>query len=164
MTDGPIGGIGIDSCSKVSIEMGASWLREILSVVTKGQQLVYGRTPVYFVSVDLSNNSLTGEIPTGITSLFALMNLNLPSKKIEWTSQTWLELCSHWYLSTSPRITSPEKSHWAYQVLHLWSPWTCPTTICVEGYPLATNLTSSTLTSRHLCTSTSMDFVMWASQ
>ena len=88
MTNGHIGGIGIDSCSKVSVELGASRLREILSVVTKGQQLVYGRTPVYFVSIDLSNNSLTGEIPTGITSLFALMNLNLPSKKIEWTYQT----------------------------------------------------------------------------
>ena len=82
MTNGHIGGIGIDSCSKVPIEMGASRLREILSVVTKGQQLVYGRTPVYFVSIDLSNNSLTGEIPTGITSLFALMNFNFPSKKL----------------------------------------------------------------------------------
>ena len=69
MTDGHIGGIGINSCSKASIEMGASRLREILSVVTKGQQLVYGRTLVYFVSIDLFSNFLTGEIPTGNTCI-----------------------------------------------------------------------------------------------
>uniref|UniRef100_A0A8R7QB61 Uncharacterized protein n=1 Tax=Triticum urartu TaxID=4572 RepID=A0A8R7QB61_TRIUA len=39
---------------------GADHLGEILSVLTKGQQLVYGRTLVYFVSIDLSCNSLTG--------------------------------------------------------------------------------------------------------
>ncbi|XP_073355783.1 receptor-like protein EIX2 [Aegilops tauschii subsp. strangulata] len=63
-------------------EMGATHLGEILSVVTKGQQLIYGRTLVYFVGIDLSANSLTGEIPTDITSLDALMNLNLSSNKL----------------------------------------------------------------------------------
>ncbi|KAF7063108.1 hypothetical protein CFC21_069638 [Triticum aestivum] len=61
---------------------GASHVGEILLVVTKGQQLVYGRTLIYFVSIDLSCNSLTGEIPTDITSLDALMNLNLSSNKL----------------------------------------------------------------------------------
>ena len=82
MTNGHIGGIRIESCSKVSVEMGASHLREILSVVTKGQQLLYGTTIVYFVSIDLSVNSLIGELPTDITSLAALMNLNLSSNKL----------------------------------------------------------------------------------
>uniref|UniRef100_A0A8R7QB43 Leucine-rich repeat-containing N-terminal plant-type domain-containing protein n=1 Tax=Triticum urartu TaxID=4572 RepID=A0A8R7QB43_TRIUA len=59
------------------IQMSAGRLKEIFLVVTKGQQLVYGRAFAYFVSIDLSGNSLTGEIPTGITSLAALMNLNL---------------------------------------------------------------------------------------
>ncbi|KAI4992492.1 hypothetical protein ZWY2020_051909 [Hordeum vulgare] len=63
-------------------EMGPGMLGEILSVVTKGQQLLYGYTLVYFVSIDFSVNSLTGEIPTEITSLAALMNLNLSSNKL----------------------------------------------------------------------------------
>lgn len=63
---------GIDSM----IDIGAGHLGEILSVVTKGQRLMYGRTLAYFVGIDLSRNSLTGEIPTDITSLVALMNLN----------------------------------------------------------------------------------------
>ncbi|XP_044949710.1 receptor-like protein EIX2 [Hordeum vulgare subsp. vulgare] len=61
---------------------GTEYLGQILSVVTKGQQLMYGRTLEYFVSIDLSGNSLTGEIPTEITSLAALMNLNLSSNKL----------------------------------------------------------------------------------
>uniref|UniRef100_A0A8R7R7Y3 Uncharacterized protein n=1 Tax=Triticum urartu TaxID=4572 RepID=A0A8R7R7Y3_TRIUA len=65
-----------------SLEIGVGHLGEILSVVTKGQQLLYGTTLVYFVSIDLSCNSLTGEIPTDITSLAALMNLNLSSNKL----------------------------------------------------------------------------------
>ncbi|XP_044379254.1 receptor-like protein 54 [Triticum aestivum] len=64
------------------IQMSAGRLKEIFLVVTKGQQLVYGRAFAYFVSIDLSGNSLTGEIPTGITSLAALMNLNLSSNKL----------------------------------------------------------------------------------
>ncbi|VAI26664.1 unnamed protein product [Triticum turgidum subsp. durum] len=66
----------------IIIGTGAGHLGEILSVVTKGQQLIYGRTLAYFVSIDLSGNSLTGEIPTDITSLADLMNLNLSSNKL----------------------------------------------------------------------------------
>ncbi|KAM3253656.1 hypothetical protein ACQJBY_047635 [Aegilops geniculata] len=61
---------------------GPSYLGQILSVVTKGQQLLYGRTLIYFVTIDLSGNSLTGELRTDITSLAALMNLNLSSNKL----------------------------------------------------------------------------------
>ena len=63
-------------------EMGAGHLGEILPVVTKGHQLLYGGAIVYVVSIDLSDNSLTGEIPTDITSLTELMNLNLSSNKL----------------------------------------------------------------------------------
>ncbi|KAM3198150.1 hypothetical protein ACQJBY_073331 [Aegilops geniculata] len=62
--------------------IGADSLGQILSVNTKGQQLIYGRTLAYFVGIDLSCNSLTGEIPTDITSLDALMNLNLSSNQL----------------------------------------------------------------------------------
>ena len=41
----------------------------ILSIITKGQELKYGGTLAYFVSIDLSGNSLTGEIPTISLSL-----------------------------------------------------------------------------------------------
>ncbi|VAH22413.1 unnamed protein product [Triticum turgidum subsp. durum] len=59
------------------------WYLLNLTIMTKkGQQLLYGTTLVYFVSIDLSGNSLTGEIPTDITSLAALMNLNLSSNKL----------------------------------------------------------------------------------
>ncbi|XBJ20076.1 hypothetical protein VPH35_010953 [Triticum aestivum] len=78
MEDGYIGATKVDG----PINIGAGHLREILSVVIKGQQLLYGTTLVYFVSIDLSGNSLTGEIPTDITSLAALMNLNLSSNKL----------------------------------------------------------------------------------
>ncbi|KAF7063109.1 hypothetical protein CFC21_069639 [Triticum aestivum] len=59
--------------------MGAGHLGEILSVVTKGQQLVYGRTLAYFslVSLDLSQNKLSGEIPSSLSSLASLAALNL---------------------------------------------------------------------------------------
>nr|BDI54549.1 LRR receptor-like serine/threonine-protein kinase GSO1 [Triticum aestivum] len=60
----------------------ADRLGQILSVNTKGQQLIYHGTLAYFVSIDLSCNSLTGEIPTDITSLAALMNLNLSSNQL----------------------------------------------------------------------------------
>uniref|UniRef100_R7W8L7 LRR receptor-like serine/threonine-protein kinase GSO1 n=1 Tax=Aegilops tauschii TaxID=37682 RepID=R7W8L7_AEGTA len=63
-------------------EFEADSLGQILSVNTKGQQLIYHRTLAYFVSIDLSCNSLTGKIPTDITSLAALMNLNLSSNQL----------------------------------------------------------------------------------
>jgi hypothetical protein len=55
---------------------------QILSIITKGQQLRYGSTLAYFVSIDLSGNSLTGEIPSDITSLDGLINLNLSSNNL----------------------------------------------------------------------------------
>ncbi|KAE8768780.1 LRR receptor-like serine/threonine-protein kinase FLS2 [Hordeum vulgare] len=61
---------------------GAGYLRQILSVITKGQQLIYGRTIAYFRNIDLSCNSLSGEIPTDITLLAELMNLNLSSNQL----------------------------------------------------------------------------------
>nr|AAS48160.1 LRR protein WM1.12 [Aegilops tauschii] len=63
-------------------EFEADSLGQILSVNTKGQQLTYHKTLEYFVSIDLSCNSLTGKIPTDITSLAALMNLNLSSNQL----------------------------------------------------------------------------------
>ncbi|KAM3346164.1 hypothetical protein ACQJBY_020607 [Aegilops geniculata] len=65
-----------------STEFEADSLGQILSVNTKGQQLIYHGTLAYFVGIDLSCNSLTGEIPTDITSLAALMNLNLSSNQL----------------------------------------------------------------------------------
>lgn len=55
---------------------------EILSIITKGQELKYSGILAYFVSIDLSGNSLTGEIPTDITTLDALINLNLSSNHL----------------------------------------------------------------------------------
>ncbi|GJN35309.1 hypothetical protein PR202_gb24064 [Eleusine coracana subsp. coracana] len=55
---------------------------EIISLITKGQQLRYGKGLADFVSIDMSGNSLTGEIPSGITSLDALISLNLSSNNL----------------------------------------------------------------------------------
>lgn len=52
---------------------------DVLSIITKGQQLKYGAGLAYYMGIDLSGNSLTGEVPSGITSLDALINLNLSS-------------------------------------------------------------------------------------
>ena len=60
----------------------ADRLGQILSVNTKGQHLIYHRTLAYFVGIDLSCNSLTGEIPTDITSLASIVNLNLSSNQL----------------------------------------------------------------------------------
>lgn len=50
-----------------------------LSVVIKGQVLAYRENSVYLMSIDLSCNSLTGQIPEDISSLVGLINLNLSS-------------------------------------------------------------------------------------
>ncbi|KAJ1274583.1 hypothetical protein BS78_05G072900 [Paspalum vaginatum] len=55
---------------------------ELLLVITKGQKLKYGKGLDYFVSMDLSDNSLSGDIPSNITSLDALVNLNLSSNNL----------------------------------------------------------------------------------
>ncbi|WVZ69829.1 hypothetical protein U9M48_018555 [Paspalum notatum var. saurae] len=48
-----------------------------LLVITKGQQLEFSRGIAYMVNIDLSSNSLTGQIPKEIGQLIALRNLNL---------------------------------------------------------------------------------------
>jgi Leucine-rich repeat (LRR) protein len=62
--------------------VGVDQFNDIWLVMTKGQQLKYSLGLVYFVSIDLSGNCLTGEIPLGITSFDALMNLNLSSNQL----------------------------------------------------------------------------------
>lgn len=49
---------------------------ETISVLTKGQQLEFSGEIAYMVNIDLSCNSLTGEIPEGISALIALKSLN----------------------------------------------------------------------------------------
>ncbi|KAF6998071.1 hypothetical protein CFC21_014228 [Triticum aestivum] len=49
------------------------------TVVIKGQVLEYGENIVYLMSIDLSCNSLTGEIPEELSSLAGLINFNLSS-------------------------------------------------------------------------------------
>lgn len=55
---------------------------QIMSLFMKGQLLKYGTTLAYFVGIDLSSNSLTGEIPSDISSLDAIINLNLSSNRL----------------------------------------------------------------------------------
>ncbi|XP_059633813.1 receptor-like protein EIX2 [Cornus florida] len=50
---------------------------EKIVVVAKGKELTYGTTMNYVQSIDLSANSLVGEIPEEITSFVALGTLNL---------------------------------------------------------------------------------------
>jgi Leucine-rich repeat (LRR) protein len=65
--------IGNDSATTVS------QFEDVMLIITKGQQLRYGEGSAYFVGIDLSGNSLTGEIPSDVTSLDALISLNLSS-------------------------------------------------------------------------------------
>ncbi|XP_034696265.1 receptor-like protein EIX1 isoform X2 [Vitis riparia] len=55
---------------------------ERLIVITKGQSLEYTRTLSLVVSIDLSDNNLSGEFPEGITKLFGLVFLNLSMNHI----------------------------------------------------------------------------------
>jgi Leucine-rich repeat (LRR) protein len=50
-----------------------------LSVITKGQKLEYTTGIAYMINIDLSSNSLTGQIPEEIGRLIALKSLNLSS-------------------------------------------------------------------------------------
>ncbi|KAI4986891.1 hypothetical protein ZWY2020_019521 [Hordeum vulgare] len=47
------------------------------TIVTKGQERLYTGEIVYMVNLDLSSNSLTGDIPKEISTLLELKNLNL---------------------------------------------------------------------------------------
>jgi hypothetical protein len=49
------------------------------SVVIKGQVLQYRENAIYLMTIDLSCNSLTGEIPEELSSLAGIINLNLSS-------------------------------------------------------------------------------------
>ena len=55
---------------------------ERLIVITKGLLLEYTRTLSLVVSIDLSDNNLSGEFPEGITKLFGLVFLNLSMNHI----------------------------------------------------------------------------------
>uniref|UniRef100_A0ACD5VB49 Uncharacterized protein n=1 Tax=Avena sativa TaxID=4498 RepID=A0ACD5VB49_AVESA len=48
-----------------------------LTVLTKGQERLYTGEIIYMVNLDLSYNSLTGDIPTEVSTLVALKSLNL---------------------------------------------------------------------------------------
>lgn len=50
---------------------------ENLTVLTKGQERLYTGEIIYMVNLDLSCNSLMGEIPEEISALVALKSLNL---------------------------------------------------------------------------------------
>ncbi|GER55594.1 receptor-like protein, partial [Striga asiatica] len=50
---------------------------ESASIATKGRELTYGTTLSLVTSIDLSNNTLSGEIPREVTSLVELRTLNL---------------------------------------------------------------------------------------
>uniref|UniRef100_M0X8T8 Uncharacterized protein n=1 Tax=Hordeum vulgare subsp. vulgare TaxID=112509 RepID=M0X8T8_HORVV len=50
-----------------------------ITVVMKGQELEYGDNIVYLMSIDLSCNNLTGQIPNELSSLVGLISLNLSS-------------------------------------------------------------------------------------
>ncbi|OVA14075.1 Leucine-rich repeat [Macleaya cordata] len=52
-------------------------LLETAALVTKGIEVMYSNTLALVTSMDLSNNSLSGEIPEELTSLFGLRSLNL---------------------------------------------------------------------------------------
>ncbi|XP_019077767.1 receptor-like protein EIX1 [Vitis vinifera] len=59
-----------------------SQYEERLIVITKGQSLEYTRTLSLVVSIDLSDNNLSGEFPEGITKLSGLVFLNLSMNHI----------------------------------------------------------------------------------
>ena len=60
----------------------SSQYEEKLIVITKGLILEYKRTLSLVVSIDLSDNNLSGEFPEGITKLFGLVFLNLSMNHI----------------------------------------------------------------------------------
>ncbi|KAJ3670908.1 hypothetical protein LUZ60_008334 [Juncus effusus] len=52
------------------------------NVLTKGTTLEYNSNRLYMSSIDLSFNSLTGDIPEGICALVGLLNLNLSGNRL----------------------------------------------------------------------------------
>ena len=57
--------------------------REAMVLVIKGRKLVYSRTLPFVVSMDLSCNNLSGNIPEELTSLHGLICLNLSQNHLE---------------------------------------------------------------------------------
>ncbi|MED6219408.1 hypothetical protein PIB30_035522 [Stylosanthes scabra] len=55
----------------------SDWDKQDVKQVIKGRELDYIRNLKYVVNLDLSNNLLSGSIPTGISSLSRLIGLNL---------------------------------------------------------------------------------------
>ncbi|KAM3300809.1 hypothetical protein ACQJBY_041703 [Aegilops geniculata] len=62
-----------------SMSMSSSLSNDSFLVVIKGHLLEYRENTRYLMSIDLSCNSLMGEIPEDLTSLVGLINLNLSS-------------------------------------------------------------------------------------
>jgi hypothetical protein len=60
-------------------QFGGSNNNDSLSLTVKGQVLDYKENAMFFMSIDLSCNRLTGQIPEEIGSLLGLVNLNLSS-------------------------------------------------------------------------------------
>uniref|UniRef100_A0ACD5TCY6 Uncharacterized protein n=1 Tax=Avena sativa TaxID=4498 RepID=A0ACD5TCY6_AVESA len=75
--EGPFGEYYDEDEGSVSTYFGLSG--DSFSVVIKGQVLEYRENTLYLMSIDLSCNSLTGEIPKEISSLAGLISLNLSS-------------------------------------------------------------------------------------
>ena len=70
------------SISSLYDNRSSSGYEERLIVITKGLILEYSRTLSLVVSIDLSDNNLSGEFPEGITKLFGLVFLNLSMNHI----------------------------------------------------------------------------------
>ncbi|KAF6986840.1 LOW QUALITY PROTEIN: hypothetical protein CFC21_004553 [Triticum aestivum] len=68
-----------DEGYRSSTSMSFSLSNDSFLVVIKGQLLEYRENTLYLMSIDLSCNSLIGEIPEDLTSLVGLINLNLSS-------------------------------------------------------------------------------------
>lgn len=135
---------------------------ELLLISTKGQQLKYGKALEYFVSIDLSDNSLSGEIPRDIASLDALINLNLsanhlsgkiPNKIGAMKSLESLDLSENKLSGKIPsslsNLTSLSYMNFSYNELSGMIP---------SGRQLDT-LNADNPSVLHLCTSATLDFV-----
>ncbi|KAH7662934.1 Non-specific serine/threonine protein kinase protein, partial [Dioscorea alata] len=56
--------------------------RDSLVLVTKGREMEYTKTLQYVASIDLSENTLSGNIPHEFANLYGLQNLNLSGNKL----------------------------------------------------------------------------------
>ncbi|ONK56962.1 uncharacterized protein A4U43_C10F15130 [Asparagus officinalis] len=65
------------------VEFASSKFEEIVEVEVKGRELVYTKTLSLVMVLDLSCNSLSGEIPLGLMDLIGLQSLNLSKNQLE---------------------------------------------------------------------------------